>query len=54
MLKLLIRRAKALQKVKFDKVRKIEIEMDKLKESKFDELRTPNTFYCIFENTKAS
>ena len=54
MLKLLMKRANALRKVKFEKVKKIEAEMDRLKESKFDQLRTPNTFYCTFENSKAS
>jgi len=53
MLKLLKRRANALRKVKFEKVRKIEAKMDELKDRKFEKLRTPNSFYCTFEKTKA-
>lgn len=53
MLKLLIRRAKALRQVKFEKVQRIEAKMDSLKESHFELLRTPNSFYCTFEKTKA-
>ena len=54
MLKLLKKRAKALDDAKFDKVSKIESKMDKLKDSHFDNLRTPNRFYCTFHKVQAS
>ena len=54
MLKLLEKRARALHSAKFDKVNKIEQKMDKLKNEKFDELRTPNRFYATFMTADAS
>ena len=54
MLKLLTKRANALQKTKFTDMHKIEDKMDSLKNSEFSKLRTPNMFYCTFENAKTA
>lgn len=53
MLKLLAKRGKALRATKFDKMRKYEERMDKLKAKHFNQLTTPNTFYCTFEHASA-
>ena len=53
MLKLLSKRAEALGQAKFEKVQKLEVQMDKLKSEQFDDLRTPNTFYCTFDRVEA-
>lgn len=39
-----------MTKTKLDKVHKYEASMDKLKLKKFDELRTPNKFFCTFKS----
>ena len=54
MIKLLKKRANALNKSKIDKVHKYESSMDKLKSRDFAELRTPNKFFCTFENAFTS
>ena len=53
MLKLLRKRALALGDADFEKVQKVERKMDLLKESKFNDLRTPNRFYCTFNELQA-
>ena len=54
MIKLLKKRAKALNKKKMDKVDKYESRMDSLKRRDFNELRTPIKLFCTFENAYAS
>ena len=55
-LKLLAKRAKAIQNLDTEKKAKIESKMTWYKNINlyFNELRTPSAFYCIFENSKAS
>ena len=50
MLLLLKKRAKALRKSNLNKVHKYESKIDTLKRKKFDDLRTPNKFFCTFES----
>ena len=49
-------RARKLSKKNFDKVAKKEAKLDKIirKEKKYNRIRTPNTFYCTFEHSKAA
>ena len=54
LLQLLVKRAKAVYDLNREKVAKLEAKIDAAKNEKFDEIRTPSAFYCIFENTKAS
>ena len=41
-------------KIKLDKVQKIEEKIDKEAQTNFEEIRTPNAFFCTFETVKAS
>ena len=41
-------------KIKLDKAHKIEEKMDKEAKTNFEEIRTPNAFFCTFETVKAS
>ena len=54
MLRLLENRAEKLMSGKFDKVSGVEADMDFTKETQFDEMRTPNTFYVTFESSAAA
>ena len=49
LLKLLTKRAKTLQTADFDKLKKIEKLIDEHKDLYFEDIRTPNTFFCTFE-----
>ena len=46
---LLKKRYKYLCKAQFDKAEEIENKMTKIKDEKFDELVTPNNFWCTFK-----
>lgn len=54
MIKLLKKRATALNKTKMDKVHRYESKMDKLVLKNLKELQTPNKFFCTFESAYAS
>ena len=54
MLKLLAKRANALSSANFEKVHLCEQKMDEVVQEYFEELRTPNTFFCTFENAQAA
>ena len=47
-------RARKLSKKKFGQVIKKEQKLDKIIKKKYDRIRTPNTFYCTFEHSKAA
>ena len=48
MLVLLKKRYEYLCKAKFEKAEKVEEQLTKIKNEKFDQLIVPNTFYCTF------
>jgi len=49
MISLLQKRYNHLCKAQFDKAEKIENTLTKIKDEKFEELVTPNNFWCTFK-----
>lgn len=48
MLELLIKRGKYLNNANMEKAEKVEKQMTKLKDEKYEELIIPNSFFCTF------
>ena len=50
---MLAKRAHALTTANFNKLKKYDKHLDVIKDAYFDEIRTPNTFYCTFEEAES-
>lgn len=54
LLEILAARADALKMADKDELLAFEMLLDKVKTEQFDQIRTPNTFFCTFEDAYAS
>ena len=54
MLECLAKRARALKRANFKKLKKYDTKLDAIKEANFNEIRSPNTFYVTFEEASSS
>ena len=54
MINRLEKRADALKKKKYTRVKRLELEMDDIVQGQFDLIRQPNTFYCTFKYAEAA